>query len=63
MDNEIKEGNKIFDIKKGNTRIVIFDGAIESEAEQELIYERVRNIIINSQIRRIREIAKDAKGY
>ncbi|MCR0316368.1 hypothetical protein MKA27_17780 [[Clostridium] innocuum] len=59
MQKEKEKGKIIFDYKKGNTRIVIYDDAIVPEEEQELIYERVRNIIISSQIRRKRDIEKE----
>ena len=45
-------GKVIADYMRGNTRIVILDDAIESEEEQELIYERVRGIITKSYLRR-----------
>ena len=51
-------GKVIADYMRGNTRIVMLDDAIESEEEQELIYERVRGIITKSYLRRQKE--KDA---
>lgn len=62
MQKEKEEGRIMFDYKKGNTRIVIYEDAIESEEEQERIYERIRNIIISSQIRRKRDIEKENDG-
>jgi hypothetical protein len=59
MDKENTKGNVIADYMCGNTRIVIYDDAIESEEEQELIYERVRGIITRSYLRRQKE--KDAQ--
>lgn len=52
--------NVIADYMRGNTRIVILDDAIEPEEEQELIYERVRDIITRSCLRRQKE--KDASS-